>query len=100
MNNMKNIVIIAVLITTSIGLLTQQTVAQPLVHELRNDEQVVRISARDFEFTPNEIVVRKGVPVVLELISKDRRHGFTLARFHLRTDMTPGIVEKVRFVPD
>ena len=97
---MKKIVTNAILIAVSAGVLLQQTVAQPMAHEMRNDEQVVRISASNFEFNPNEIVVKKGVPVVLELISKDRHHGFKLAAFHLRADIKPGVVEKVRFVPD
>jgi cytochrome c oxidase subunit 2 len=98
--NMKNIVTNAILIAASAGLLIQQTVAQPTVHEMRNDEQVIRISASNFEFKPSEILVRKGVPVTLELISQDRHHGFILAEFHLRADIKPGVVEKVRFVPD
>jgi cytochrome c oxidase subunit II len=98
--NMKNIVTNAILIAASAGLLIQQTVAQPTVHEMRNDEQVIRISASNFEFKPSEILVRKGVPVTLELISQDRHHGFKLAEFHLRADIKPGVVEKVRFVPD
>jgi cytochrome c oxidase subunit 2 len=98
--NMKNIVTNAILIAASAGLIMQQTVAQPTVHEMRNDEQVIRISASNFEFKPSEILVRKGVPVTLELISQDRHHGFKLAEFHLRADIKPGVVEKVRFVPD
>jgi len=44
--------------------------------------------------------VKKGIPVMLELISADRHHGFKLSAFQLRADVTPGSVEKVRFVPD
>jgi len=40
------------------------------------------------------------VPVVLELVSQDRRHGFELTKFHVRAEVKPGVVEKVRFVPD
>jgi cytochrome c oxidase subunit II len=97
---MKKIVTNAVLIAASAALLIQQTVAQPTVHEMRNDEQVIRISASNFEFKPNEILVKKGVPVTLEIISQDRHHGFKLAEFHLRADIKPGTVEKLRFVPD
>jgi cytochrome c oxidase subunit 2 len=71
-----------------------------LAGEIRNDEQVVRISASSFEFKPSEVVVKKGVPVTLELASQDRQHGFKLAQFHLRVDIQPGTVQKVRFVPD
>lgn len=97
---MKNIVTHAVLIAASAGLLIQQTVARPAASEPRDDEQVIRISASNFEFKPNEIVVRKGVPVTLELVSRDRHHGFKLAQFKLRADIQPGAVEKVQFVPD
>jgi cytochrome c oxidase subunit II len=97
---MKKIVTHAVLIAASACLLIQQTVARPTAPESRDEEQVIRISASHFEFKPNEIVVRKGVPVTLELVSQDRRHGFKLAQFKLRADIQPGVVEKVRFVPD
>jgi cytochrome c oxidase subunit 2 len=97
---MKNIVTNAILIAASVGVLIQQTVARPTVQEVRNDEDVIRISASTFEFKPSEIVVKKGMPVTLELISQDRHHGFKLAGFHLRADIQPGVVEKVRFVPD
>ena len=96
---MKNIVTNAILIAASAGLLTQQTVARPTAHELRDDEQVIRISASNFEFKPSEILVKKGVPVTLELVSQDRHHGFKLTEFRLRADIKPGVVEKVRFVP-
>ncbi len=97
---MKNFVANAILIAASAGALIQQTIARPTARETGNDEQVIRLSASTFEFKPNEILVKKGVPVTLELISQDRHHGFKLAEFHLRADIKPGVVEKVRFVPD
>jgi cytochrome c oxidase subunit 2 len=62
-------------------------------------EQTIRISASMFEFKPSEITLKKDVPVVFELISQDRRHGFTLPEFHMRADVMPGTVERLRFVP-
>ena len=97
---MKNIVTNAILIAASASLLIQETVARPTSHELRDDEQVIRISASNFEFKPSEILVKKGVPVTLELVSQDRHHGFKLTEFRLRAEIKPGVVEKVRFVPD
>jgi cytochrome c oxidase subunit 2 len=35
-------------------------------------EQVIRITAKNFEYSPDEIRVKKGVPMVLELTSLDR----------------------------
>ena len=63
-------------------------------------EQTVRITASKFEFSPSEIRVKKGVPVTLELASADREHGFKLLEFHLHADVKPGVLEKIRFVPD
>jgi cytochrome c oxidase subunit II len=97
---MKKIVTNTILIAALAGVLLQRTVAQPMAHEMRNNEQIIRISASNFEFKPSEIVIKKGLPVTLELVSEDRHHGFKLAEFHLRADIKPGVVEKVRFVPD
>lgn len=63
-------------------------------------EQVIRITAKNFEFAPGTITVKKGVPVVLELSSQDRRHGFSLRAFGVRTDVKPGSVSRVSFTPD
>ncbi len=63
-------------------------------------EQVIRITAKRFEYTPNQITVKKGVPVVLEITSLDRDHGFKLGEFGLRADVAPGQVTRVRIVPN
>ena len=98
--SMKNILHHALLIAASAGLFLQQTAIQSAAPEMRNDEQVIRISASTFEYKPSEITVKKGVPVTLELMSQDRHHGFKLSAFQLRADIHPGVVEKVRFIPD
>ena len=63
-------------------------------------EQVVHVTARKFEYTPNQITLKKGVPVVLELTSADRDHGFRLRAFGVRADIKPGETSRVRIVPD
>ena len=88
------------LVAAAIGYFYQESIARPSVKDPQSDEQVIRISAKTFEFQPSEITVKKGIPVTLELISTDRHHGFKLPEFELRADITPGSVEKVRFVPD
>lgn len=62
-------------------------------------ETVVRVTARASEFSPREIVVERGIPVILELVSKDRDHGFNLPDFGLRADIIPGRVTRVRLTP-
>ncbi|HZS08445.1 MAG TPA: cupredoxin domain-containing protein [Blastocatellia bacterium] len=64
------------------------------------DEQVIRVTARKFEFSPATITVRKGVPVVIELTSLDRKHGFYLPGFGIRKEVVPGATRRVGFTPD
>ena len=63
------------------------------------EEQVIHITAKKFEYSPSEIILKKGVPVVLELTSLDRVHGFRLVEFGIRADIKPGEVTRVRLVP-
>ena len=63
-------------------------------------EQVVQIKAKKFEYMPNEITLKKGVPVVLELTSLDRHHGFNCPAFKIRGDVLPGKITKISFTPD
>lgn len=64
------------------------------------NEQVIKITAKRFEYSPNQITVKKGVPVVLEFTSLDRLHGFNCPGLGIRTDIVPGKVNRLRFVPD
>ena len=63
-------------------------------------EQVIQIKAKKFEYMPNEITLKKGVPVVLELTSLDRLHGFNCSAFKIRGDIRPSQVTKITFTPD
>jgi cytochrome c oxidase subunit 2 len=95
---MKNIMIF--LIAASVGYLHQESLLTPSPRGMQSNEQTIRISASTFEFTPGEITLKKGVPVLLELVSQDRHHGFKLTQFNLRADVKPGVTETLRFVPD
>ena len=63
-------------------------------------EQVIQITAKRFEYSPSEITLKKGVPVVLEFTSLDRAHGFLVPQLKLRADIKPGETTRVRIVPD
>ena len=58
-------------------------------------EQVIRITAKRFEYSPNEIRLKKGVPAVLEFISLDRLHGFDCPDLDVRADINPGQISRV-----
>jgi cytochrome c oxidase subunit 2 len=64
------------------------------------EEQVIKILARRFTYTPNKLSLKKGVPVVLELTSADVLMGFNAPDFDVRADVIPGKVARVRLVPD
>lgn len=63
-------------------------------------EKVIKIAAKRFDYTPNHITVKKGVPVVFELTTLDVVMGFNLPDFNVRADIVPGRVSRLRFVPD
>jgi len=62
-------------------------------------EQVIQITAKRFEYSPKDITVKKGVPVILEFTSLDRLHGFSCPGLGIRSDIPPKKVTKLRFVP-
>jgi cytochrome c oxidase subunit II len=63
-------------------------------------EKVIRITAKKFEFVPNDIELKKGEPVVLEFTSADVVMGFSLPDFKLRTDIVPGGFTRLSLTPD
>ncbi len=62
-------------------------------------QQVVKVTAKQFEYSPSEITLKKGVPVVLEFTSLDRLHGFFCPGLDIRTDIEPGKVNRLEFTP-
>ena len=71
-----------------------------IVASARPAEKVIHLTAKRFEFTPGEITVKKGEPVVIEIKSEDVKHGFSLPDFKIRASVEPGKTATVRFTPD
>jgi cytochrome c oxidase subunit 2 len=63
-------------------------------------ERVIHVTAKRFEYVPNEITIEKGVPVILEITSLDRDHGFKVPELGIRADVKPGETTRVRFVAE
>ena len=63
-------------------------------------EQVIKVLARRFTYTPNKLTLKKGVPVILELTTADVLMGFNAPDFGVRADIIPGQVARVRLLPD
>jgi len=66
----------------------------------KKKERVIKISARRFEFSPAEIKIRKGEPVIPEFTSLDVHHGFNCPGLAVRTDIYPDKASTVRIVPE
>jgi cytochrome c oxidase subunit II len=61
--------------------------------------RVIEIKAKQFEFLPNEITLKKGEPVVLRLSSLDRKHGFFVRALKIDADIVPGQTTDVAVTP-
>ncbi len=64
------------------------------------DEKVITVSAMKFEFLPATINLKRGEPVILELNSLDRAHGFKVPGLGLDAAVLPDTTVRVRVVPD
>lgn len=63
-------------------------------------ERVIKIQAQKFSYTPNQIVLKLGQPVVLEFTSVDFIHGFNIPNMKIRADLLPGMITRVKLTPD
>ena len=63
-------------------------------------ERVIKIVAQRYSYSPAEIVLKKGEPVVLEFTSLDFVHGFKIPDLNIRADLPPGKLTRVRIAPE
>ncbi len=76
-----------------LGIFLANSLAQKL------EVKTVQITARKFEFTPGEVTLEAGVPVVLELTSEDVTMGFDAPGFGLHAELVPGKVTRLALTP-
>lgn len=67
--------------------------------ETTAQEKVIAVTAERFKFTPAVIELKLGEPVVLELTTLDRKHGFQVPDLNVDENIEPGKVTRVRIVP-
>jgi len=67
----------------------------------RGDEgpRVVTVTAKRFEFVPNQLTLKKGETVTLKVTSEDVQHGFFSRPLHVDADLTPGQTVEVPLTP-
>lgn len=66
----------------------------------QSGEPVVRLTAERYSYEPERIVLKKGKPVILELVSDDRIHAFNSQALGIRADVLPGQPVRIRLVPN
>ena len=65
------------------------------------EEQRIKMTVKRFEYSQSEIHVKKGIPVVVEIVSLDVPHGFSVPDFKVRAEVVmPGKPTLIRFTPD
>jgi cytochrome c oxidase subunit II len=62
-------------------------------------EKVIQVTAERFKFTPDTIHLKAGEPVVLEITSLDRKHGFAVPDLGIDETIEAGKTTRVRIVP-
>ncbi|AXC11260.1 quinol oxidase [Acidisarcina polymorpha] len=60
----------------------------------------IEITAKRFDYTPGDITLKKGEPVVLVLKSDDVTHGLRFKDLGLNIKITKGQTTEVPFTPD
>ena len=93
MNSHIRAAVIAVAFFIGLGAGAAHVAAQPA-------EPVIRITAKKFDYAPNQVMLKKGVPVVLEFTTADVLMGFNVPDLGVRADIIPGKVVRLRIVPD
>ena len=93
MKSAKRVLVIVCAMVTALSVCSAGTRA------LAGSGQVIKITAKKFEYNPNKITLKKGVPVTLEFTSLDRLHGFNCPDLGIRADIMPGKVSRIQLVP-
>ena len=60
----------------------------------------IEVSVKRFAYTPAEIGVKKGEPVVLVLTTEDVAHGLKFTELNLSTKFEKGKPSELAFTPD
>ena len=63
-------------------------------------ERVIQLKAEKFKFTPAVVELKQGEPVLLELSTLDRKHGFQVPELGIDESIVAGKVTRVRLVPE
>jgi cytochrome c oxidase subunit II len=66
----------------------------------QDQPRVIVITARRFEFSPNQITLAKGETVKLQINSEDVTHGLFVRPLGIDTEIVPGRVTELTVTPE
>ena len=96
----KNKIITATLLAAACGIALAAVAPKTNLASAAVNPKVIEISAKKFLFTPSEITLKKGEPVILRMTSTDRVHGFMSKPFKIDTDIPPDKTTDVAITPE
>ncbi len=82
---------------------TPSSAASPIptgIDEKPPQVQEFTVTAKQWEFIPDTITVRKDLPVRLIVTSIDVDHGIAIPEFGVNQQLSPGSTEIIEFTPD
>jgi cytochrome c oxidase subunit II len=71
----------------------------PVKTKAAEEPKVIEITAKRFGFTPDNVTLKKGEPVVLRLNSQDVTHGLFVRELKLDELIEPGKAVDINVVP-
>ena len=96
----KNKIVMATLLATACGIALATVAPKTNLARADVNPKVIEISAKKFEFSPSQITLKKGEPVILRLTSSDRVHGFMSKPLKIDTDIPADKTANVPVTPD
>jgi cytochrome c oxidase subunit 2 len=87
------LLVVAVVMVCGIGLRPPAVLAQV-------EAKKIEITAKRFTYTPNEITLKKGEPVVLVVQSLDVAHGLRVRDLNIDLKVKKGGTSEVQVTPD
>jgi cytochrome c oxidase subunit 2 len=96
----RNKIVAATLLAPAYGIALAAVAPKTNLARADVNPKVIEITAKKFEFTPSEITLKRGQPVILRVTSSDRVHGFFSKALKFDTDILPGKTIDVAVTPD
>jgi cytochrome c oxidase subunit 2 len=96
----KNKILNTMLLAGTCGIAIAVVAPKAKLARANDEPKVIEITAKKFEFSPAQITLKKGEPVILRLASLDRVHGFMSKPLKIDTDIPADKSADIPVTPD